>query len=388
MNDSLSLAHFLYVRIKQTIAQKQYIKCVTIGYSYEENYGNEYISVTYDVKVNDAYWAIPSLNEREFMFEGSPNYTFTLSTNTSRYEYKRGSKLLLLLEFRSIYESLTANAILQLEDALEPGTAIKVQDIIKWPHANYAAKNIRAALQDKRNGFKLASFETDTWQWARLHRLARQTRKIYIAERTRFKLTDTLLQQLSAITLTDIHSLLLKYDVPIHINGLHTIDEVHIHTDKLAEALKQELATTGYRYYDEVVIRRLIAYLYDHFLIDQKKEILQQQQAVFLKNLLIQQNDIVELKDGRLVQANTILLDNNQAVHIGYTILKNNLEVGERTRTISLDQVAYLLKEKDFLQYLANNSIKRLSLLQRWMGKRKVPVKAVAFKPNLLHKDG
>ncbi|MCH5719874.1 hypothetical protein [Niabella hibiscisoli] len=71
------------------------------------------------------------------------------------------------------------------------------------------------------------------------------------------------------------------------------------------------------------------------------------------------------------MQANTILLDYNQAVHIGYTILKNNLEVGERTRTISLDRVAYLLKEKDFLQYLANNSIKRLSLLQRWMEKEK-----------------
>lgn len=387
MNDSLSLAHFLYVRIKQTIAQKQYIKCVTIGYSYEENYGNEYISLTYDVKVNDAYWAIPSLNEREFMFEGSPNYTFTLSTNTSRYDYKRGSRLLLLLEFRSIYECLTANAILQLEDALDPGTAIKVQDISNWPHANYAAKNIHAALQDKRNGFKLARFETAIWQWGRLHRLARQTRKIYLAERACFKLNDTLLQMLSAITLTDIHSLLLKYEVPIHIKGLHTIDEVYIHAGKFVEALKQELTTTGYRYYDDAVVHRLITYLYDHFLTDQKKEMLQQQ-AAFLKNLLIQQNDIVELKDGRLVQANTILLDNNQAVHIGYTILKNNLEVGERTRTISLDRVAYLLKEKDFLQYLANNSIKRLSLLQRWMEKRKVPVKAVAFKPDLLHKDG
>lgn len=383
MTDSLALAYFLYPRIKQTIALKQYIRTVNISYNYGESYGNEYIRFTYSLEVKDQDWKLLSLNDRDTAFKGSPNFIFTIAANTDRGRSVRSKRLLRILQFRDIYESLTAYAILQLEQGLNAGTSIKVQDISKWPEANYAEKYLLTAMESPHKGFRLHDFEADARQWHQLHQLAKATRKIYVAERARYTMTDTQLHYLSGIVVNDIHYFLLRHKVPIQLEGLTTIDLVHIHTAALATALQQELTSTDYGRFDKAVVRGLLSYFYDHFLVAERNEIVQQQQAAFLKTFPVQQGDILELTDRRLVWVNSIYFDERGAMNVVYAILKNNLRPGERTRTIKLERATYALKANAFAAYLAGNHTKRLQLLHRWMKKKKIPIPAPVFEPDL-----
>lgn len=385
MNDSINIAYFLSARVKQTLAYKQYIKTVHIDYAREESYGNDYIRFTYQIDVHDTYWEILTFHDQEFTFEGSSYYIFTLSARANRNKYNEENKLLRLLEFRYIYESVTANTILQLEEGLDPDTSIKVKDISKWPEANYACEYFISSLRkDKQKGFDIYDLEVDARQWAPLHQLCKQSQKIYKSERKKFKITDSELNVLTSISHVDIHYILLRYSVPIQIKGINVIEKVHIHTGKLVEALKQEMTNETYYWrINKYTVKWLVIYLYDHVLIEEKKEIIRHQQNLFLKDFTIQKGDILELIDQRLVIANSVFFSENNKISIEYTILKINLQPSERRRIINPEQVSYILKKCDFSTYLENNRVRHLSLLDKWMKKRRISLGVPAFVPNL-----
>lgn len=381
MIDSINIANFLHTRVKQTLAYKRYIKTVHIGYVRDESYGNDYIRFTYEINVHETYWKELDFFEQEFTFEGSSYYIFTLST---RNNYSRENILLRLLEFRHIYESLTAITILKLEEELEANTSIKVKDISKFPDANYASKYLTSSLKNKQRGLNSYDFEIDVRQWAPLQHLSKKSQKIHKSERKKFNLTDRELNTITNISYTDIHYIILKYTIPIQVEGISIIEKVHIHTGKLVEALKKEILNeTLYSRLDSHMAKWLVIYLYDHFLVDEKKEIIRQQQNIFLKHFPIQEGDILELTDRRLVIANSVFFSENNKVNVEYTILKTNLLLSERRRIIGLEQVSYILKKSDFLRYIEKNRIRHLSLLNRWMKSKKTSIVTKQFKPNL-----
>lgn len=384
MIDSLKIADFFFTRIQQTIAYKQYIQAVNIEYMYDESYGNEYVRISYTLEVHKSFQQL-SFNEQEFVFEGSPNCIFSLSTHTTNRRWDNRNKLLSLIEFRQIYESLTAYAILQLEQGLEPGTPIKVQGIDLWPWANYAEKYLLAVLQKKHRDFKLDNYESDVRQWSRLHQLAKQSRKINSKKRNCFSVTDTMLCDRFSMDLTDVRSILLNYQVPIRVKGIKTIDEVQIHTVRLVEALKKKINMDDYwNSQSKWLYQRLVIYLYNHYLLSEKEDIIRQQQIVFLNNFMVQQGDVVELTDKRIVMVNSVTFEKENAIYFEYTIIKNNLQLSTRTRTISIDNAVYVLKGNEFMYYLNSTYIKNLSRLSRWMGKKRIKIVLPAFEPDLL----
>jgi hypothetical protein len=135
--DSLKLAPFIFDMVKELIDYKQYINGVDISYQHAKTYSNEYIRLSYTVLPNESYKSL-SYRERQVLFQKTPHYTFSLSTNRERSDEKK--TLLRILEFKHMYESLTAYVILQLESHLNAGASIKVKGIELWPEANYAEK--------------------------------------------------------------------------------------------------------------------------------------------------------------------------------------------------------------------------------------------------------
>lgn len=379
--DSLKLAEFLYSRIQETIDNKEYITEVKIDFHSDETYGNEYIQVSYTIHSNEKFQNLP-YNEKASIFHQTPKYTFSLSTNKMQLDKKR--KMLRILEFRHIYESLAAYAVLQFEKHLNPETSIKVKSVDMWPDANYAEKYLAAHSQAQQKGDTYYDFQTEVFQWRRLHHLARESKKMYIKEKDQFNITDIQINQLFALDLDSIRSLLLTNAVPIKIKGAKTIDEIKIHTAKYIESLKKEMITNVYvSKYEGGKYKKLITYLYSAYLPHEKLKIIQQQQSAYLKRFIIQQGDFLQLKDLRIVMANAVRLDQKNVVNVEYIILKTDLQLGQRTRTIEVGNILYILKGPSFLEFMNQTPVKHLSLLGKWMLKRKMKLDFMPFEPDL-----
>jgi hypothetical protein len=380
MVDSLKLAEFLFSRVQETIDYKQYIEKVSIDFEHDEIYGNDYIQVSYTVLVNESFENL-AYNEKEPLFHQTPTYTFSLSTNKGKYDEKK--KMLRIIEFRHIYESLASYAVLQFERYLHPATSIKVKGIDMWPEANYAEKYLSAGLQVRKRSGTYFDFEQDVPQWSRLHRLATESRKIYAKEKEQFNITDIEINQLFGLELYSIRSLLLSNTIPIKIKGTKTIDEIEIHTAKLVAALNKEINSEyGYKYYAEEY-KRVITYLYDSYLMAQKIQIIKHQQSEYLKHFIIQQGDILQLKNMRIVMANAVSIDQKNAINVEYGMLKTDLQLGERTRVIGTSDILFVLKRQFFLEFTSQSLIKHLSLLGKWMLKRKMKLDFIPFELDL-----
>src|ERR1044072_7440626 len=115
--DSLKLAAFFHPRVTNTVAQKAYLKSVNISFDHGDSFGNEYVSISYVVKLNDKFYYL-STQEQESIsetFEGTPYYIFSLLTH-SENRYKRQKQILQrLFEFKHIYLSLTSYITTQFE---------------------------------------------------------------------------------------------------------------------------------------------------------------------------------------------------------------------------------------------------------------------------------
>lgn len=377
--NSIYFSNFLFERVLETINHGQYIKEVSINYGLNKSFGNEYIRVNYNVVVNEDFRKLP-LSIQQTMFSRRPHYIFPLSTYAELGRRNKKKRPLQIIEFKHIYETLSAYAILQFENALNPGASIKIKGIDLWPEANYAEKYLHRSLYSKYRNDR--DFEYDVSQWHRLHQLANECKEIYDKNKAYFNITDSKINDLFGLGLNDIRFLLLHYEIPIKIKGLKTIEKIHIYTPKLVEALKKEIKDR-YFFRNKNTYRSLITYLYDNYLAHEKTRIIEIQKSAFLKHFIIQKGDIIQLNDGRIVVANSTEIDSRNAITIEYLILKVNLQVSKRKRKVSSDNITYVLSEADFIEYKNYTSSQRLSLLSKWMSKRKRKVDSIAFEPDL-----
>ena len=162
-----------------------------------------------------------------------------------------------------------------------------------------------------------------------------------------------------------------------------TIDEIHIYIPGLIVALKKELLTDFACRYYKPEYQQLITYLYDQYLPDEKATIIRQQQSHFLQQLAIQLGDVLELRDGRVVRADVVEMDARQQVLVTYSMLKTDLQPGDRSLKVSINDITYVLKEKDYQYYMAQVVRGHLSLLKKWMQQRKMAIGTVVFEPDL-----
>lgn len=379
--DSLKMADFIFTRIREAIIHSQYIAEVRIGYEYDETYGNRYIRLQYSLDVNDAFEALP-FKEQERMFKESSIYTFQLATHNERNKTIRKKEPLRVIEFRYIYESLTSYAYLQLKEHFPP-EAIKIKEIDFWSKANYAEQYLDAALKDSYFSIRHATLDDEAGQWKHLHELAARSKPVYRKHKQYFGINDRELHELFSLPVSSIRSLLLDYNVAIKVKGEKTIDEIRIYIPGLLMALKKELLTDFARQYYKKVYQSIITYLYDQFLPHEKTLIIQQQQSCFLQQLAIRPGDILELKDGRIVCADVVEIDARQHVFVTYFLIKNDLHLGQRSRTVSISDIAYVLKQNDYQHYIDQVVRRHLSLLKKWMKQRKMVIEAIAFEPDL-----
>jgi|GEM_PF-872512 len=379
--DSLKFSFFLFKKVSETINYRQYVSEVKIGYEYDEGYGNEYIKVNYKVTVNGSFDEL-SPDIQRTMFNGTPHYIFSLSTHAQLGRISERRKLLRMVEFKRIYESLASYVTLQFENALGPDVSIKIKGIDFWPEGNYAEKHLENVSYIGYKRDASYSFEYDVSQWGRLHELANGCKKIYTENKIYFKVSDLEISELFDLGVNDIRFLVLRYEIPIKVKGIKIIDKVYIHALKLVEALKKEIGGDTFHRKNGLYLK-LIKYLYDKHLDSEKSKIIDIQKAEFVKRFIIQKGDILQLKDGRIVMANSIEIDSHNKIIIEYLILKMNLELSERRRKIPFDNVVYVLNGDDFKEYKDYTPSKRLSLLKKWMSKKKKKFDFIAFEPDL-----
>lgn len=379
MNSS-NIVKFFFERIEETIDYKEYIKEVEVSYEYAESFGNEYIRMSYIISSSKDFDNL-SFDERQTIFHKSSDHIFPISTHKQWSEEKK--KLLRIIEFKNVYESLASYAIFQFEKHLKPGTPIKVKSIDLWPEANYAKKYF-LNNPDRYSTVMRSHFENDVWNWSRLHQLAKTSRKTFLKQKKQFTITDNEISSLFGFKLDSIYSILLHHQVPIVTKGVATIEAVHIHAAKFVQALKEEIRSSEYvRKYQMNLYKNMIAYLYERHLPEEKNDIAGRQQSEFLKHFIIQKGDILELKDARLVCADSVSIDANNDIRVQYIMLKTNLQPSERTRTIASKEIDYILKESHFLEFTEQALVKHLSALGKWMSKRKIKFEFVPFKPDM-----
>jgi len=370
--DPVKIAEFLFTRIQQTISQKRYIKEVKIGYSFGESYGNTYITLTYELLANADFYDLPLL-DRHTMFQGTSQYTYSISSNS---QSERPPQIMRIIAFKNIYESITAYATLQLEAHLLPNTAIKIDSIHLWPNASYAEKYLNE-LVDKQAFYPDSSkLGSNIWQWESLHQLALESKKKLSKEKS--LISDLEIFEHCGFSITEIRRYVIHHQIPIKVKGVKIISQILISVPALLHELKTNASQDRY----DSHFPRLIDYLYNHYLPDEKAAVVQDKIAACLQSYMIQPGDLVTLNDNRIVQATAINMDTTHHLHITYTILRNNLQLGGRTRTVDISQVSSVLKTTDFQEYLNNNHIHHVSLLKRWMKKKEIIVTKPEFNLN------
>ena len=323
-------------------------------------------------------------------FTGKPDYSFSLITQSEQRYEQRKQMFLRMAEFKSIYTSLTSYIVAQLEKHLLPGTSIQVQGTDHWPWFNYAEKFLQQ-LSHKNNYERTlySCYNSDVIEYNSLHDLSQRSKKTYNAEKAFFSTTDVELVRPGLTGLNDLRRILTFWKVPVKVNGMKTIDEVRIHTPLLIDALKKEIERLKndrfFSSYNETKIDslvELIDYLYDQ-LPEEKKKIIKQQKAAYLQNFPVQKGDVLELKDGRLVIADSVAISKNNSIEIKYQLLKTGLAPSVRQRTVSIEDILFYLPTADLEEYQKYIPVKHLSLLKKWMEKKKSRIIVDAFVPDL-----
>ncbi|TJY65407.1 hypothetical protein FAZ19_09665 [Sphingobacterium alkalisoli] len=376
------MVNFLFPRIQETISLSKFVKAVKLGFHTNENFGNEHIKLTYVIKGNDSYNGLDYNDQRE-MFRGASHYIFTLSTYSDTNYGNFREKLLRILEFKHIYQSIATYITFQLEGALMPNTAIKIQEIDLWPEGIYAEKYLSNPnyREDKRN--VRDAYRADVRQWSHLRNLAQETKKQVAEQCDQMCITDLEINKLFDIDLHRLRGLLVQYKIPIKISRKKIIDKIEIHAQALVRAIKTELDSDDF-YGQRYPLYKLVQYMYNTYLSGEKTDLIEDQKSNFLRDFKIQPGDILQLSDNRLVTVVSVNITERNEIEIEYSILKVNLELSVRTRKISCKNVTHVLKEKEFLEFKNYSSTARMSILTKWMAKRKQKFIWTPFTPNLL----
>lgn len=376
--DSLKLAHFLELRVENTIQHKQYVEKVKVYYSHGETFGNEYIQVHYSVRLNDTFRSLP---EREKMqiretFTGAAYYVYSIHTAESRFA---DEKFIKLLEFKNIYLSLTGYVTQQLERHLGIDASIKVKGLDDWPMLGYCEKFldylVKYCGQYRRH--INSSYEKDVSQYEALHSLSLESKKKYRNHKHEFELTDEYVTRASTLQYHEVRRILCKYKIPVQVQGTKTIDRVYINTPAFITALKKEIRDLRAWSFSDYSKQKCLTYevlleeIYDKYLPDEKKKLIERIQQDFLESFPLAPNDIVQLIDGRVVIVRQVFVNEEEELKIKYCILKTNLEVSERSRVIDVGEVQFYLKSSSLRQYKKLNSVRNLSLFSKWINGKK-----------------
>jgi len=247
------------------------------------------------------------------------------------------------------------------------------------PSVNYAIQFLTDLAEDSR--YLYWEDNDDAGQWASLHKLANDSRKIYTQERHLFTITDTSIKDLLGIDRYIIRRMVTEYNVPVMVKGFQTIDSLLIHVPRLLNALKQELRRENLSFQKED-LKKLISYLYDQHLVNEKKAIQEQQQSAFIKTLSIDTGDVLLLTNGKLVVINKILFDEYNRLIIEYSQLKKNLDKSERTKAIPPSMISHFLKQAVFRDYIDQTRVRNIDLFRRWMSKKTSQLTLPVFQPD------
>jgi len=375
MSDAMKLAVFLDQRVEETIRERKYMESVAITYQLTESFANHIIRIFYTVTVNHRYEKL-SPSRKYALFNGEPFYIYTLSKQSENNTRQHPLKL---LEFKSIYESLTTAAALRLEKALGTEFPLTIQHVRADPSVNYAIQFLTDLAEDSR--YLYWEDNDDAGQWASLHKLANDSRKIYTQERHLFTITDTSIKDLLGIDRYIIRRMVTEYNVPVMVKGFQTIDSLLIHVPRLLNGLKQELRRENLSFQKED-LKKLISYLYDQHLVNEKKAIQEQQQSAFIKTLSIDTGDVLLLTNGKLVVINKILFDEYNRLIIEYSQLKKNLDKSERTKAIPPSMISHFLKQAVFRDYIDQTRVRNIDLFRRWMSKKTSQLTLPVFQPD------
>lgn len=257
-----TLSEFLFIKIKESIEYKAYIAAINISFVYAESFGDEYITVYYKVVGNTLFDELDQ-DIKDNLLLRLNYFRFPIFNNNPKknYEEQHDDRKYLprILEFKHLYEGLSQYVILQLESSLNPATTINIQQIDAWPHANYAEKYVLTSIKDNYPNIMQSLFNADANQITELQQLAEQSQKIYKKEKKQFNITDTEINTLTGLKLYFIRNLAFRNDVPIKITGTNTVDEIHMHAGKLAEALAIEIQD-GWEY-DRPTFEKILNYV-------------------------------------------------------------------------------------------------------------------------------
>ncbi len=381
----INLSKFFSIRLKNTIKYKEYVEGLELSYWRDENFGNDYIRIYYELKASEKY---RQLNEEEQkkvkqFFEGSYYYVFPISTRSQRLMYSDSQEFIRLLEFKYIYLSFASFLVAQLEEHFPRDFPIKVKSLDNWPDLNHVESLFRN-INFSMNGYKAqfqSDYQWDVWQWQELHRLGLDSRKIFLEEKSSFAVRDSDFPEVYSreFNRSHIRSILLEYKVPVHIKGDKTIEEVRIHTLSFARAIlmsikhlqEDESWSLSYKL-REIYQRRLLLYYLREKASDHLKQLIDEVYGEqYLDELDLRIGDVLELINGRLVILKALKVKVMDDIQVSYKILKDNLTESSRGKTVSVGSINYSLGADLLEKYKAQNTIIRLELFKKWMGKRK-----------------
>jgi len=381
-NDSIELAVFLNTKVMNTIQYIKYIESIEMYYSRLSSYGNEYIRFTYIAYTNKEF---KNLNEVkkvsiENTFREKPSYIFSLVKNPQRFEEKKIAYR--IVEFKHLYTSLTSYAILQIENSTKNKISIKVEGIDHWPDLIYSENFLTRLLNEKEVYETLmhSSYKTDIYQYYDLKKLAIKSSLVYKTQKDEFVISDNEIVNLFDFKLDDIRYVLIRHNVSINIKGSISIEEITIHAFEMIKAIENEIEKvdndSDYSPLSRLRQKYKYSQLIDYLWNSQPKERIKKKLA---NDFPIKKRDIVELSDGRLVVMDSIEYDEEKVV-LNYSLLKNDLNIGIRKGKVTSDNIVSYLKYDDFNSFVYNGIPKKtVSLLKRWMRKRKIKFSKVSY---------
>lgn len=403
MSNSINFSLFLEQKIAFTIAHSELIGSVSIFFSHQDVFGNENVVVHYqvDAKANREDELRSQLRKLYTKEVDQPHYVFTLNTEKTRFT---DGNFLTWIEFSNIYSSLTNYAILQLERRLGSEFPIKVKSLDQWSQLNYTenflkvlCNNYRQLQYDIFDNFELNSFHHHN----ELIQLSVLSKSIIKGNRSRYKLSDKMLLKqvrymfrLSPLNYSDIRRLILKYQIPIKLKEERVINEVFFAPSDFLTILKDELDLIksekhNWSTSDGNLYRDLIDLLYEIYLAPELETLIDFQGNRYIEEFVVKTNDILLLKNGRFVVADShSLLNEIQGFNIytKYYILKKNLDKGERTKTIHLDEVEGYVEGTVFQEYksgIPKHLQRWSSSTEKWLLKKIKKVSYNPFRPDL-----
>ena len=384
--DWFKIAHFFEPKVRNTIRCRNWIKEVHIFVEYQDTFGNECLKIFYEVAPNESFKSLPLREQVKITdsFNEHKYYVFSLSKGKRGLNHDQHVRL---VEFRSIYLTISSYLYLQLESNLEPGTDLDIEPLDDLPFLNYSEEFLTSLLTQygDYNWYYRRNFESDVRQFEKLHSLSKRSYQHYKENPDEYSVLENDLVYYSSFDSNKIRDLLLRNEVRIKVTGSKTIKHIKIHIGDLVQAVQLKILELR----DSPIgassneWERLLSTLYEEYLPEELDRIVEEEKKGFINGIPVKSNDVGQLSDGRLVLIERIFLDQNNDLKLSYTNLKSNLQKGERTRTVDAQLLLSYLNNEQLSHYCEQNVVIRLKNFKKWFSKRKSKFEKSDFKIDL-----